>query len=115
MSSNNNNRIAPGTWLVSGFGDEDQEDMITLLSPEEEMETQPEEVPADLPILPVKNTVLFPGVVIPITVGRQKSVKLVKKAYKSGSRLIGVVLSAMPMPKTRVKRIFMLLVPLPKS
>lgn len=91
MSSNNNNRIAPGTWLVSGFGDEDQEDMITLLSPEEEMETQPEEVPADLPILPVKNTVLFPGVVIPITVGRQKSVKLVKKAYKSGSRLIGVV------------------------
>lgn len=43
----------------------------------------------ELPILPVKNTVLFPGVVLPITVGRQKSIKLVKKAYK-GDRIIGV-------------------------
>ncbi|WP_128547235.1 endopeptidase La [Larkinella soli] len=47
-------------------------------------------VPSDLPILPVRNTVLFPGMVIPVTVGRQKSIKLVKRAYK-GSRTIGVV------------------------
>src|SRR5690606_17609135 len=43
-----------------------------------------------LPILPLRNTVLFPGVVIPITVGRDKSIKLVKEAYK-GTRTIGVV------------------------
>ena len=43
-----------------------------------------------LPILPVRNTVLFPGMVVPVTVGRQKSVRLVKKAYK-GNRIIGVV------------------------
>ncbi|GAA4446644.1 endopeptidase La [Nibrella saemangeumensis] len=48
------------------------------------------ELPADLPILPVRNTVLFPGMVIPVTVGRQKSIRLVKKAYK-GNRIIGVV------------------------
>jgi len=47
-------------------------------------------VPSDLPILPVRNTVLFPGMVIPVTVGRQKSIRLVKKAYK-GNRIIGVV------------------------
>lgn len=46
--------------------------------------------PDTIPILPIRNTVLFPGVVIPITVGRQKSIKLVKKTYK-GNRIIGVV------------------------
>ncbi len=44
----------------------------------------------ELPILPLKNTVLFPGVVIPITVSRKKSIRLVKKAYK-GDKTIGVV------------------------
>src|SRR5690606_3354382 len=43
-----------------------------------------------LSLLPLRNTVLFPGVVIPITVGRDKSIKLVKEAYK-GDRMIGVV------------------------
>ncbi len=47
------------------------------------------ELPANLPILPVRNTVLFPGMVIPVTVGRSKSIRLVKKAYK-GNRIIGV-------------------------
>src|SRR5690606_29556444 len=46
--------------------------------------------PEELSILPIKNTVLFPGVVLPITVGRQKSIRLVKKAYQ-GNRIIGVV------------------------
>lgn len=50
---------------------------------------------AELPILPVRNMVLFPGMVIPITVGRQKSVRLVKKAYK-GNRTLGVIAQANP-------------------
>lgn len=65
-------------------------EFIPLLSSEEEEQMGKEDYPDVLPILPVKNTVLFPGVVIPITVGRQKSIKLVKKAYK-GNRTIGVL------------------------
>jgi ATP-dependent Lon protease len=61
-----------------------------MINPEQESDIKPEDLPAELSILPIKNTVLFPGVVIPITVGRQKSIKLVKKAYQ-GSRIIGVV------------------------
>ncbi len=49
----------------------------------------------ELPILPIRNIILFPGMVIPITVGRQKSVRLVKKAYK-GDRTIGVLTQANP-------------------
>ena len=47
-------------------------------------------VPAELPLLPLRNTVLFPGVVLPITVGRDKSIKAVNEAYKA-DKLIGVV------------------------
>ena len=47
-------------------------------------------IPDELPILPLRNTVLFPGVVIPITVGRDKSIKAVTDAYKA-DKLIGVV------------------------
>lgn len=47
-------------------------------------------LPNDLPILPLRNTVLFPGVVIPITVGREKSIKAVTDAYKT-DKLIGVL------------------------
>lgn len=50
---------------------------------------------SELPILPVRNMVLFPGMVIPITVGRQKSIRLVKKAYK-GNRTLGVITQANP-------------------
>lgn len=52
-------------------------------------------IPDNLPILPVRNTVLFPGVVIPITVGREKSIKLVKKANK-GDKTIGVITQMTP-------------------
>jgi len=48
------------------------------------------EVPAEIPLLPLRNTVLFPGVVLPITVGRDKSIKAVNDAYKV-DKLIGVV------------------------
>ncbi len=69
---------------------DDSSEMIPLLSPEEEEMINNEEMPEVLPILTVRNTVLFPGVVIPITVGRSKSIKLVKKAHE-GDRTIGVI------------------------
>ena len=69
---------------------EDSEELIPLLTVEDEEGMNKEAVPETLPILPVRNTVLFPGVVLPITVGREKSIKLVKKAYR-GDRIIGVV------------------------
>jgi ATP-dependent Lon protease len=68
---------------------EDSE-FFPLMSSEDEAEMNNEEVPDIVSILPLRNTVLFPGVVIPITVGRDKSIKLIRDANK-GSRLIGVV------------------------
>ncbi len=65
-------------------------EFIPLLSTEEEQQMAKEEIPEELAILPLKNTVLFPGVVIPITVSRDKSIKLVREVYK-GSRIIGAV------------------------
>lgn len=65
-------------------------EFIPLMSTEEEKQMHEEEVPESLPILPLRNTVLFPGVVIPITVGRDKSIKLIRESYK-GNRTIGVV------------------------
>ncbi|RYF96160.1 MAG: endopeptidase La, partial [Chitinophagaceae bacterium] len=47
-------------------------------------------IPSTLPLLPLRNTVLFPGVVLPITVGRDKSIKAVNDAYKA-DKLVGVV------------------------
>ncbi|MTI21479.1 endopeptidase La [Fulvivirga sp. RKSG066] len=76
--------------LLSDLVQEDQEELIQMINPEEGEELKKEDLPEELAILPIRNTVLFPGVVIPITVGRQKSIKLVKKAYK-GDRIIGVV------------------------
>ncbi len=75
-----------------------------LLRPEDDMDFMPiiplnendsdtlhdVEVPKELPILPLRNTVLFPGVVLPITVGRDKSIKAVNDAYKA-DKLIGVL------------------------
>ncbi|MDP1800316.1 MAG: endopeptidase La [Bacteroidota bacterium] len=69
--------------------DEDS-DFIPLLSSEDEDTMQNEKIPDILPILPLRNTVLFPGVVIPITVGRDKSIHLIKD-YNKGDKTIGVV------------------------
>ena len=63
---------------------------IPLLSPEEEEQMTAEKLPESLPILPLKNTVLFPGVVIPITINRDKSIKLIKEVYKT-DKVVGVV------------------------
>ncbi|NND15541.1 MAG: endopeptidase La [Eudoraea sp.] len=69
--------------------DEDS-DLIPLLTPEDEEEMNRESLPETLPILPLRNTVLFPGVVVPITAGRDTSINLIKDANK-GSKVIGVV------------------------
>jgi len=57
---------------------------IPLLSSEDEAAMERETTPEDLPILPLRNTVLFPGVVLPINVGRDQSLKLLKEASKGG-------------------------------
>jgi len=65
-------------------------EFIPLFTAEDEEQMNSEHLPETLPILPLRNTVLFPGVVIPITVGRDKSIRLIKEAYKA-KRAIGVV------------------------
>jgi ATP-dependent Lon protease len=65
-------------------------EFIPLFTSEEEEQMNSEQLPETLPILPLRNTVLFPGVVIPITVGRDKSIRLIKEAYKAKQN-IGVV------------------------
>ena len=69
---------------------ESEAELIPLLTPEDEEALEKEDLPNEVPILPLRNTVLFPGVVIPITVGRDKSIQLIKDANK-GSKVIGVV------------------------
>lgn len=69
---------------------EDEADLIPLMTTDDEEAIQKEPVPEELPILPLKNTVLFPGVVIPITASRDRSIKLIK-AVNSGSKLLGVI------------------------
>jgi len=75
-------------FVAQSLGDD--ADFIPLISDENEEDVKNVEVPDDLPILPLKNTVLFPGVVIPITVGRNKSLNLIKESY-AGDRLLGAL------------------------
>ena len=58
-------------------------DFIPLISDEDEEIITKTNIPEALPILPLRNAVLFPGVVIPISVGRNKSMKLIKEIYKN--------------------------------
>ncbi|MCL6295821.1 endopeptidase La [Jejuia spongiicola] len=69
---------------------DENSELIPLMTPEDEEEINNEELPETLPILSLRNTVLFPGVVIPITAGRDTSIKLINDANK-GSKVIGVV------------------------
>jgi len=71
-------------------GLDENSELIPLMTPEDEEEINNESLPDALPILPLRNTVLFPGVVIPITAGRDKSIKLINEA-NLGSKVIGVV------------------------
>ncbi|OIQ22394.1 endopeptidase La [Lacinutrix sp. MedPE-SW] len=65
-------------------------ELIPLMTPEDEEKINNESLPETLPILSLRNTVLFPGVVIPITAGRDKSIKLINDA-NNGGKVIGVV------------------------
>ena len=69
---------------------DEESDLIPLMTSDDEEAISKESIPETLPILPLRNTVLFPGVVIPITATRDKSVKLIKHA-NTGDKLIGVV------------------------
>ena len=69
---------------------DENSELIPLMTPEDEEKINKEDLPDTLPILSLRNTVLFPGVVIPITAGRDKSIKLIDDANK-GSKVIGVV------------------------
>ncbi|MFZ1528460.1 MAG: endopeptidase La [Ferruginibacter sp.] len=73
-------------------GTEDEMEFMPIIPLNEEGDGNADEqdIPTELPLLPLRNTVLFPGVVIPITVGRDKSIKAVSDAYKA-DKLIGVV------------------------
>jgi len=71
-------------------GSESDAEFIPLITAEEEEHMNKQAFPEELPILPLRNNVLFPGVVIPITVGRDKSIKLIQDANK-GNKIIGVV------------------------
>src|SRR5688572_30859216 len=72
------------------FTPEEDTDFIPIIPINEDGEDKDLVIPDTMPLLPLRNTVLFPGVVIPITVGRDKSIKAVNDAYKT-DRLIGVL------------------------
>jgi ATP-dependent Lon protease len=69
---------------------DDDSDFIPILADGDDSELTITDVPDILPILPLRNTVMFPGVVLPITVGRQKSLQLIQEVYR-GNRLIGTL------------------------
>ena len=72
------------------MSEEDSDFMPIIPINESDADQEKLEIADAIPILPLKNTVLFPGVVLPITVGRDKSIKAVNEAYK-GDKLIGVL------------------------
>ncbi len=76
--------------LDMGNSVESNAEFIPLISDEDEESINAFELPEELPILPLKNTVLFPGVILPISVGREKSLRLVKDVY-AGDRFLGAI------------------------
>ena len=86
---NGRNKTRFGDIFI-GASMEDDGEFIPLITEEDEEEMKNVEVPEVLPVLPLKNTVLFPGVVIPITVGRNKSLSLVKDVYQ-GDKMLGAL------------------------
>ena len=70
--------------------DEDSADFLPIMGDEKELLNDNMQIPDTLPILPLRNTVLFPGVIIPINIGRMKSLQLIRDSYKQ-SAMIGVI------------------------
>ena len=91
---NGRNKTIFGDIFI-GSSMEDDGEFIPLISGEDEEEMKNVEVPEVLPVLSLKNTVLFPGVVIPISVGRNKSLSLVKEVYQ-GDKILGGLISERP-------------------
>lgn len=79
----------PENFLSQPMSDDDVE-FLPILPDEDDPQTKRSDIPEELPLLPLRNTILFPGVVLPITISRDKSILAVKEAYKS-NKLIGVV------------------------
>lgn len=87
----NDNNFQNAIFISTDQLDENEEaDFLPLMSPDEEESMNKEVFPEELSILPLRNNVLFPGVMIPITVGRDKSIRLIQDANK-GKQTIGVV------------------------
>lgn len=76
--------------FLSGPLGEDDVEFLPILPDDEDPQAKGGEIPEELPLLPLRNTILFPGVVLPITISRDKSILAVKEAYKK-DKLIGVV------------------------
>lgn len=69
---------------------EDSADFLPIMGDEKELLNDNQQIPDTLPILPLRNTVLFPGVIIPINIGRDKSLKLIRDSYRQNA-MIGVI------------------------
>jgi ATP-dependent Lon protease len=92
MSERTNKRVKN---IVIASSLEDETDFIPLISDEDEETIMKTEIPEILPILPLRNTVLFPGVILPITVSRQQSMTLIRDTYKK-SKILGTVAQKNP-------------------
>ncbi|SDL54865.1 endopeptidase La [Siphonobacter aquaeclarae] len=95
MNKKKKNPLLSDLRLVE-MSDFDNMEMIPLSPGDFDDNDDPAAYTDELPILPIRNIVLFPGMVIPVTVGRQKSIRLVKKQYKSKNKVVGVVAMANP-------------------
>jgi ATP-dependent Lon protease len=91
--SKKNNVIIQDLFLSNNINDDNE--FIPIISDEDDDSAEGLKIPDILPILPLRNTVLFPGIVIPITVGREKSIKLIREAYKK-DKIIGTIAQRNP-------------------
>ena len=80
------NKLNLQTFKLSELINEET-DFFPLISDEDEAKISKEDTPRELSILPLRNTVLFPGVIIPITIGRDRSVKLIKDAEQNNKKV----------------------------
>ncbi|HLR37166.1 MAG TPA: endopeptidase La [Chitinophagaceae bacterium] len=79
--------------IIDFQGNEDELEFMPILPLNEDFpeDTSEDEIPEIIPLLPLRNTVLFPGVILPITVGRDKSIDAVESANSTEKKILGVV------------------------